>query len=218
MAPATLHGYERLAVKWADFPAVVAVAAGVKSPDESGVGVGSAEDSPHGMGGEMEGGAHAGLARKRNVETVGGMVVFLTAGQRRRVDEEEGLLFELKPVTVEVLVLEPRAGGDGGAVGKVLVQAETYVWDGARASLWEKEEKVWTLEGSLADLAGWGMDGGGGVDVWGVDGMDAGGRVEGGGDADWGMLIPHERWFPEEGEQGAGEGSEVLYEGLFGLP
>lgn len=212
-------------MKGADFPAVVAAAGDVKGPDDDGAGVGSAEDSQMAAGGEMEGGAHAGPARQKTVETVDGMVVFLTAEQRERVDEEEGLLFELKPVTVEVLVLEPQAGGDGGAVGQVLVEAETYVWDGARASLWEPEEKVWTLEGYLTDLAGWGMDrdgdgeekeGEGGV--WGVDGMDAGGRVEGGGGGDWGMLIPHERWFPEEGEEGAGEGSEVLYEGLFGLP
>lgn len=216
MAPATLYGYERLAVKWADFPAVVAAAEGVKGADDDGVGVGSAEDSLEGMGGEMEGGAQVGLTKK-TVETVDGMVVFLTAEQRERVDEEEGLLFELRPVTVEVLVLESE-----GAVGKVLVEAETYVWDGARASLWE-EEKAWTLEGYLTDLAGWGMDGGGDgdgkdgeVDVWGVDGMDAGGRVE--GDEDWGILIPHERWFPEEGGEGPGEGSGVLYEGLFGLP
>jgi len=221
MTPATLHGYERLAVKGADFPAIVAVE-GVQEAE-------NAEESPSrmnwGMVPGLEGATFVGVGaagkKVKKADRVTGTLVFLPAAYHERVDEEEVWLFAVAPVQVEVVTMEPLSINNIIAVRPVLVDAETYVWDGLRASLYEREEKEWSIEEYLGSMMGWGMDedgeeGEGEVDVWGVDGMDAGGGVEG----DGGMLIPHERWFGGEDAGGSGEGGEGsggLYEGLFGL-
>jgi len=65
--------------------------------------------------------------------------------------------------------------GEGGVPGgrKVVVEAETYVWDGLRASLWERAEQVWTLQGFLGGLMGEGLGDGEGCMVWEVEGKGA---------------------------------------------
>lgn len=182
MTPAVLGGYERLKVKEAEFPAVVVVEGLTPSssstlPTASGSGSGSASRSAANAFAHVGASSTFGTAMAATpnpfaplspatADVTGMLILGLTAPQRQRIDDEESWLFELKPANVHIITEEMgMLVGEGGVPGgrKVVVEAETYVWDGLRASLWERAEQVWSLDGFLGGLMGEGLgDGEGG--------------------------------------------------------
>lgn len=195
MTPVVLGGYERLKVQEAEFPAVVVVEGLTPSSSSSSAlptASGSASRSAANAFAHVGASSTFGTAitatpspfaplSPATADVTGMLILGLSAPQRQRIDDEESWLFELKPVNVHIITEEMgMLVGEGGVPGgrKVVVEAETYVWDGLRASLWERAEQVWSLDGFLGGLMGEGLgDGEGGEGegcmVWEVEGKGA---------------------------------------------
>ena len=140
MTCAILHGYERLAVKGADFPAVVAA-----TPTSYTTTYASAQST----------------STPVPTSKVDGMlIVGLNKTQRQLIHAYESYLYDLTPVKVEITTEEtmPLEAGGGPRVGVAVVDALVYVWNGHRSGLWEKNDKEWTHDGYLQTMLGRGLD------------------------------------------------------------